>query len=168
MRQVTIFLDYRLDEQEITEIWKHISKLSWWQSMTIEDFKQSVKSSICNVATVFEDNKNKIIGYIRVFTDYCQLCYYDDLVINPEYRGLKAGKALMAAVRANENTKYARRHLLLAGHGVSELHKSLGFNEIKDNKHYIAMDDIYESNKAQDYLDSLSHIVIDDGGCNGF
>lgn len=162
MQKVTIFLNYELDDAEILEIWEHMSKLSWWKDLTIEDFKMTVKNSICNVATVFENNANKIIGYIRIMTDYSQLCYYDDLVINPDYRGLKAGKALMAAVRANERTKYCRRHLLLAGYGVKSLHEDLGFTKI-DNEHYIAMDDIKSSDKAELYLETLEHVTVDNG-----
>src|SRR4030095_2138674 len=72
---------------------------------------QGIRRVIKNSNLIFAavDGEKRLIGFVRVLTDFAYRCYLLDLIVDPKYRGKGLGRALMKKVLSHPQLKRVER-----------------------------------------------------------
>ena len=99
-------------------------RMTYWASdRTAEQLALAVENSVCFGAYLTEDGRQ--IGLVRVVTDYVSAFYVCDVVVDPAFRGMGVGKALLS--RALSDGRYAHLRGLLVTSDAHGLYRQYGF-----------------------------------------
>lgn len=85
------------DFSHLEKVQRLLSKTYWAEGRTEEKIKTSLRNSLC-YAIYDKEDREKLIGFARVVTDYSTTYWLCDVVVDEEYRGNGTGKKLVEAV----------------------------------------------------------------------
>ncbi|MCP0887238.1 GNAT family N-acetyltransferase [Ligilactobacillus sp. WILCCON 0076] len=84
-----IVVNPKLNKSELINLFEKINRDMDMDEL--DNLRKGLKKSY--VIAAYENKK--LIGMVRALSDYSTLVYIQDLIIVPEYRGLRVGKTLM-------------------------------------------------------------------------
>ena len=91
-------MEYRIiegaDRMSVCEVERLLKMTYWADKRSAETIEKSMRNSACFGIRREEDQK--LIGFARVISDYATTWYLCDVIIDPEYRNLGLGKALVS------------------------------------------------------------------------
>ena len=102
---------------------KLLQNTYWAKKRTLEQMLLAVEHSVCFGAYLRESGEQ--IGLVRVMTDFVTAFYICDVVVDPAFRGLGVGKALMEA--AVSDSRYCHLRGLLVTSDAHGLYEKYGF-----------------------------------------
>jgi len=114
-------------------VWENLKNESWWRGAVQERMITAVMNSRCYSVYLYkgnDDEKPQQVGFARVVTDYATFAYIDDVVIDPEYRGLGIGSQLNRAIMEDPDLQTFRRWFLIACDKVEKLYENVGFKRL--------------------------------------
>jgi N-acetylglutamate synthase-like GNAT family acetyltransferase len=113
---------------DLEVIHKFLAEEAYWsRNIPFDKVKEAVNNSL-NFGLY---DREKLIGYARIISDFSTIAYLGDVFILPEYRGRGLSKWLMTTIMSHPNLQGLRRWILLTGdaHG---LYKQFGWTEISN------------------------------------
>ena len=135
---------------DLQRVWDLLKDESWWRGAVIERFMTAVMNSKCYSLYVheettgidedgiqYETTKATQVGFARVVTDYATFAYIDDVVVDPEYRGLGLGEAINRAIIEDPDLQTFRRWFLIACDKVESLYERVGFKRLANPEIYM-------------------------------
>jgi len=93
-----------------------------------EKEKISLKNTIAVTARDSTKN-NKLVGYLRLLTDHAYMFYILDVMVDPDYRKLGIGKALMGLAVKHSKEGGFIKIFLTAIPGSEPFYEKFGFKE---------------------------------------
>jgi len=93
---------------------------------SIEDILKSIAGSQVCIGII--DEKNNLIGFIRVISDFIYKAFIFDVMVNEEYRGKGLGYQLIAHVKNHEQLKHVKHFELYCLPEMIAFYTSLGFS----------------------------------------
>ena len=113
---------------DIDFIHGYLSEQAYWaKGRSREEVMKSMENSLC--FGLF--NQKRQIGFGRVATDYVVFAWLMDLFVDPEYRGMGFGKALVRNIVEYPQLKSVNG-MGLRTQDAQELYKNEGFGPIPD------------------------------------
>ena len=101
----SFFEEYKITNNKglisLDRVCELLSKSYWANQRSKEKIKESIKNSIC----VGVYDKEKMIGFARIVTDYATMYWLCDVIIDEEYRGNGLGKKLIEYITKMEELK---------------------------------------------------------------
>lgn len=79
------------DNLPIERIKNLLNQTYWAKGRSIESVKQSIDHSVCITAW----DGGRLVGFMRIVTDYSTVFWLCDVVVDNDYRGRGVGKAMM-------------------------------------------------------------------------
>ena len=113
----------KLDVEAIHDYLCHQSY--WAKGRSLERVKKSIENSICYG---LYDDKNNMIGFARVLTDYVVFAYLMDLFVFEDYRGKGLGKKLVKHIM--EEPEFQVRLWFLGTADAHGLYEKFGFSAL--------------------------------------
>ena len=83
-----------LDKMKFEDIVRLLRMTYWADKRPIEKIEKSLRNSSCY--GLYLDDKDKLIGFARVISDYATTYYLSDVIIDIEYQHKGLGTALIS------------------------------------------------------------------------
>ena len=109
----------------IDQLMPLMAQTYWAAERSREDVLTSVQNSVCFGAY---DERDTLIGFARVVTDFVSHWYLCDVIVDEKHRGQGIGKMLIAAVVADE--RFAKAPALLKTKDAHGLYRKYGFLDV--------------------------------------
>lgn len=109
----------------LADIKRLLAQTYWAKERDEETIQTSIDYSKC--FAILDTERDVLIGFARVITDYATMYYLTDVVVDEAYRGQGLGKWMLDWI-VNEEVSLKGYGLLKTGH-AQELYKKLGFEE---------------------------------------
>ena len=106
---------------QLDRICQLLGNTYWAQTRPRDTIAKSIANSLC--LGVYADGRQ--VGFARCVTDYATVYWLADVIIDPDYRGLGLGKALVDTVVHHELLKGC--HGILATQDAHGLYEQFGF-----------------------------------------
>jgi len=117
---------YKLDKAYISQLHK-LYKEEWWtKSRTVEETKKVVDNSQIMIALV--DEKDVLVGFVRVLTDYTFKAIIFDLIVCESQRGKGLGKELLSLVQTHKDLQDVKHFELYCLDEMVEFYEGFGFS----------------------------------------
>ena len=101
----SFFGEYKISDNKdlvsVDRVYDLLSKSYWANQRSKEKVERSIKNSIC----VGVYDKDIMIGFARIVTDYATMYWLCDVIIDEEYRGKGIGKKLIKHITEMEELK---------------------------------------------------------------
>ncbi|MGF1706423.1 GNAT family N-acetyltransferase [Enterovibrio baiacu] len=94
----------------------------WAHDRDTDTIERSIKHSEC--FSLFD--RENLVGFARVVTDYSTFAYVADVIIDPDYRGQGLGKWLVETVV--NDTRWKGQLVMLATDDAHTLYEKYGFS----------------------------------------
>ncbi|MDI9258778.1 GNAT family N-acetyltransferase [Alicyclobacillus sendaiensis] len=106
----------------------------WSRGIPRSLVEQAIENSLC--FGVYQ--RETLIAFARVVSDFATFAYLTDVFVLPEYRGHGVGKALIRSIMKHPHLQSLRRFVLVTSdaHG---LYEQFGFRPIQDPGKYMEM-----------------------------
>ena len=95
-----VAMNYRivdgLDKMKFEDIVRLLRMTYWADKRPIEKIEKSLRNSSCY--GLYLDDKDKLVGFARVITDYATTYYLSDVIIDKEYQHKGLGTALISYI----------------------------------------------------------------------
>ena len=129
---------------DLSVIHGFLSTSYWAEDIPMEIVKKAIENSLC--FGVY--NKNKLLGFARVISDYSTFAYLADVFIIEEERGKGLSKWLMECILKHQQLQGLRNFCLLTRDAHS-LYEPFGFKNILKPQNFMAKkeDDFYKKKK---------------------
>lgn len=125
------------DKSEIMQHCQDVEELlkqSYWaNSRNIEIIKKSIQNACC--FAIFDSNRNKIVAFARVITDYTTLYCLEDVIVDEAYRKRGLGKRILEYITKHE-TKLQGQFGIVLTRDAQGLYSKYGFKEYYDTCMY--------------------------------
>jgi N-acetylglutamate synthase and related acetyltransferases len=122
----TFYVKQANEAMEIGRVKELFSQTYWANNRNEEKIKKCIENSLCYGA--FTKEEDKLIGFARVITDFVTTYYICDVIVDEEYRGSGAGKALVKMITEDSRLQDMRGMLLTEhAHG---LYQQFGFKQM--------------------------------------
>ena len=103
-----------------------LMKQTYWAADRSEnDVLTTIQNSVCFGAY---DERDTLVGFARVVTDFVSHWYLCDVIVDEKHRGQGIGKMLIAAVVADE--RFAKAPALLKTKDAHGLYRQYGFLDV--------------------------------------
>lgn len=123
-------MEYKIIKNDTNYNLDNLTKLlntSYWaKDREKEIIKKTVENSLC----YFAYDRNKLIGFARVITDYATNYYLCDVIVDKEYRGKGIGKKLVETLTNDEDLIHVRG--LLITKDAKKFYEKFGFYNKED------------------------------------
>ncbi|MTI27994.1 GNAT family N-acetyltransferase [Fulvivirga kasyanovii] len=133
----------RLDIEAIHDF---LSRESGWSNgIPLERVKLSIENSLA----IGMYDRDKLIGFARVISDFSTIAYLGDVFVLKTYRGMGLSKWLMQFIMEHPNLQGLRRWILLTD-TAPWLYKKYGFEPLKKTELYMEKHnpDVYRVNNG--------------------
>ena len=117
---------YKLSDNYIQDL-HELYKSEWWTNKrSLAQTKKCVEGSQIVIGLV---ENNKLIGFVRVITDYTFKALIFDLILKKEYRNKNLGQKLMHLIKKHEKLKDIAHFELYCLPELIEFYKQFNFSE---------------------------------------
>ena len=100
-----------------------IKQTYWASDRPLDTIAASIENSVCFAA--FDSDKDTLIGFARVVTDFSTCYYLCDVVVDESHRGRGIGKALVNAITSDK--RFDKLEGLLITRDAHGLYSQYGF-----------------------------------------
>ncbi len=111
------------DQISVSEVERLLKKTYWADHRSAETIGKSMRNSAC--FGIWSDDKQKIIGFARVISDYATTWYLCDVIIDPAYQHQGLGKKLVSYIASSP--AFAGLRGLLLTRDAHSLYSRYGF-----------------------------------------
>lgn len=119
--------------QHLEDVEKLLKQTYWAQNRNQELIKKSIQNSACYA--VIDCDKDILIAFARVITDYATLYCLEDVVVDQVYRSMGLGKKMVAYITECE-TKLKGQFGVVLTKDAQGLYSKYGFKEYYDTCMY--------------------------------
>ena len=116
------------DKMNTEEIARLLKMTYWADKRSAETVEKSVRNSSCY--GIRPESRGQLIGFARVISDYATAYYLCDVIIDPEYRHMGLGKALVSHIVSLP--EYAGLRGFLITKDAHGLYRQFGFEVVND------------------------------------
>ena len=116
------------DKMKTEDIARLLKMTYWADKRSMETIEKSVRNSSCY--GIRPENGEKLIGFARVISDYATAYYLCDVIIDPEYRHLGLGTALVSYIMSLPDYSGLRGFLITRD--AHALYRKFGFEVVND------------------------------------
>lgn len=121
-------ITHEVSEHDFEVIHHYLAKHAYWcKNIPAHTLKQALENSLC---FIIKNNKDQLIGFARVVSDFATFANLLDVFILDNYQGQGYGKALINAV-VSHHTLQGLRRFTLATKDAHGLYQQFGFKEPK-------------------------------------
>ena len=117
------------DKMSIEAIARLLKMTYWADKRSMETIEKSVSNSSCY--GVVSDDREKLIGFARVISDFATSYYLCDVIIDTEYRHRGLGTALVSHIVTSP--EYVKLRGFLITRDAHDLYRKFGF-EVVDGR----------------------------------
>ncbi|MBQ3373765.1 MAG: GNAT family N-acetyltransferase [Oscillospiraceae bacterium] len=125
-------MDYRIidgsDNMKIEDIVRLLRMTYWANERPEEKIKKSIQNSSC-YGIVLEE-ADKLVGFARVISDYATTYYICDVIVDPEYRNMGFGCALLSHIESMPDYAWLRGFLITRD--AQDFYRKFGFEVVND------------------------------------
>ena len=125
-------MNYRIvdgaEHLNIKEVERLIRMTYWAGKRPVEQIEKSMKNSSC--FGIILEGTDKLVGFARVISDYATTYYLCDVIIDPEYRNMGLGTALIAHITSLPELSGLRG--ILITRDAHSLYQKFGFEVLND------------------------------------
>ena len=125
-------MDYRIvdgsENMKLEDIVRLLRMSYWAANRPAEVIEKAVRNSSCY--GVYADGTDRLVGFARVISDYATAYYLCDVIIDPEYRHMGLGKALVSHIVSLP--EYAGLRGFLITRDAHGLYRQFGFEVVND------------------------------------
>lgn len=119
-------LQERLDERDLARIHGFLARESYWAAgIPLDTLRRALAHSVCYGGYV----DGELVAFARAITDRATFAYLADVFVREPFRGQGHGRAIVAALMADETLQGLRRWHLVTG-DMHRLYASLGFDAL--------------------------------------
>jgi len=119
----------KLTKSQKDELYKLYKKQWWTKDRTKEEIKKMLKYSDIIIAIV--NKKGRLIGFVRVLSDFVFKAEIYDVIVAKKYRGLGLGERLVQEVLAHKKLKKVKQFNLQCLEDMVPFYERFGFKEVK-------------------------------------
>ena len=116
------------DSMKTEEIARLLKMTYWADKRPPETIEKSVRNSSCY--GIRPENGGRLIGFARVVSDYATTWYLCDVIIDPEYRHMGLGTALVSHIVSRP--EYAGLRGFLITRDAHGLYRKFGYEVVND------------------------------------
>jgi len=117
---------YKLNEKQIEQL-HDLYQTEWWtKERTLKDTVKCVNGS--QICVGITDEKNNLIGFVRVITDFIFKALIFDLIINENNRSQGMGKRLLNEVLTHKRLSEVKHFELYCLPELKSLYEEFGFS----------------------------------------
>lgn len=116
------------EEMRMEEIVRLLRMTYWADTRPAETIEKSVRNSSCY--GIYAESESRLIGFARVISDYATTFYLCDVVIDPQFRHMGLGTALLAHIHALP--EYAGLRGLLLTKDAHGLYEKFGYQTVQN------------------------------------
>ena len=116
------------DSMKTEEIARLLKMTYWADKRPSEIIEKSVRNSSCY--GIRPENGGPLIGFARVVSDYATTWYLCDVIIDPEYRHMGLGAALVSHIVSRP--EYAGLRGFLITRDAHGLYRKFGYEVVND------------------------------------
>ncbi len=117
---------YQLNENQIKQLHALYQQEWWTKERSLEETQKIVKNSQIVIAIV--DEKDVLVGFVRVLTDYTFKAMIFDLIVSSKYRGERIGKSLLDLVLGHKSLDLVKHFELYCLEEMNGFYKQFGFS----------------------------------------
>ena len=117
-----------LDKIKLEDIVRLLRMTYWADKRPIEKIEKSLRSSSCY--GLYLDDKDKLVGFARVISDYATTYYLSDVIIDMEYQHKGLGTALVSYI--NSLPEFSGLRGVLITRNAQALYRKFGFEVMND------------------------------------
>lgn len=104
-------------------------KNAWWScDRTLENIETILKNSSLIIGLV-DPADDRLIGFTRILSDYFEYAYIYDVIVLPNYRGLKLGKKILELALQHPDIKDIKFIELTCTEQMKPFYERFGFSE---------------------------------------
>jgi len=119
-------ITYQLNENQMKQL-HELYKQEWWtQDRSLEETQKVVRHSQVIIAML--DEKDVLVGFVRVLTDYTFKAMIFDLIVSSKYRGEGIGKSLLDLVLGHKSLDLVKHFELYCLEEMNGFYKQFGFS----------------------------------------
>ena len=119
------YISEEKEKLQIDRVVELLHNTYWAAARTRSMIEESIKNSVCY--GVYDSDRDILIGFARVLTDYATTYYLCDVVVDEECRGNGIGKALLQHIVSD--TRYEGFKGILLTKDAHGFYKHYGFQE---------------------------------------
>lgn len=116
------------EEMRMEEIVRLLRMTYWADTRPAETIEKSVRNSSCY--GIYAEGESRLIGFARVISDCATTFYLCDVVIDPQFRHMGLGTALLAHIHALP--EYAGLLGLLLTKDAHGLYEKFGYQTVQN------------------------------------
>ena len=117
-----------LDKMKFEDIVRLLRMTYWADKRPIENIEKSLRNSSCY--GLYLDDKDKLVGFARVISDYATTYYLSDVIIDMEYQHKGLGTALVSYI--NSLPEFSGLRGVLITRNAQALYRKFGFEVMND------------------------------------
>ena len=117
----------KLNKKQKKELYKLYKKEWWTKKRKPKDIKKMLKHTDIILGIV--DKDKKLIGFVRVLSDFTYKAEIYDLIIDKKYRDKKLGTLLIKKILNHKKLKSIEHFSLQCTNEMVKYYKKLGFTE---------------------------------------
>ena len=114
------------DKMSVEDIARLLKMTYWADKRSMDTIEKSVSNSSCY--GVVSDDREKLIGFARVISDFATSYYLCDVIIDPEYRNRGLGTALVSHIVTSP--EYVKLRGFLITRDAHDLYRKFGFEVV--------------------------------------
>jgi len=119
----------KLNKLQKDELYKLYKKQWWTKDRTKKEIKKMLKYSDIIIAMV--NKKGRLIGFVRVLSDFVFKAEIYDVIVAKKYRGLGLGERLVKEVLTHKKLKKVKQFNLQCLEDMVPFYEKFGFKEVK-------------------------------------
>lgn len=116
------------DAMKTADVARLLGMTYWANQRPVEQIEMSMRHSSCYGVVV--DGGDRLVGFARVISDYATTYYLCDVIIDPAYRRMGLGTALVSHIVARP--EYAGLRGLLITRDAHGLYRKFGYEVLND------------------------------------
>lgn len=119
--------DKRILAEHCLDVKKLLEQSYWADKRNIKTIELSIEHSLCYA--IFDTEKNVMVAFARIITDYATMYYLTDVIVDKQYRGQGMGKQLMEWISNDDRLK---GYGLLTTKDAQGYYSQYGFTDCKE------------------------------------
>ena len=125
----------KLNKKQTKELYQLYKKEWWTNRRKLRDIKKMLKHTDIVLGVI--DKDDRLIGFVRVLSDFTYKAEIYDLIVDKKYRGKKIGAALLKKILKHKKLKSIEHFNLQCKSEMVDYYKKFGFKKKLGNLVYM-------------------------------
>lgn len=122
------------------KIWSMLKDCFWCKNIPIAVVEKFINHSLC--FGIYHRNKNELVGFGRVITDYTTYAYICDIVIDPAHRRKGLATALVSAIVTHPELQGLKTWTLRTTENARKIYEACGFKIANQPESLLEIEDL--------------------------